>query len=361
MTLPFPVQDVFTARIGVFEARFPDPVSRERFWEEVEEGARSIPGVRSAAVMSQLPGLTAGLSPLALEGVSYTRPQDLPSVNSVTVSPGFFEVFEVTPSQGRVFTQLDAREAAPVVIVNQSFVRQHFADGRALGRLIRMGGLQSTGPWREVIGVVPDLRMEGVGDTDPNPPAGVYLPLAQSNLSFASLAARTEGSPLAITADVRQQVAAADPDTPIYFVGTLRARIDEDLWFYAVFGTLFAVFGGAALFIASVGLYGVMSFSVSRRMLEMGIRMALGAEGAQVRRLIVRQGMMQIALGLIMGAGLALLVARGLSVFFLDAQPWDPATYALVFAVLALTGFTASSVPAQRATRVDPSLALRSE
>jgi predicted permease len=361
MSLPFPVDDVFTARIAVFENRYPDAAARTRFWEDVEERTRAIPGVQSAAIMSQLPGLGTGMSQLALDGVSYSRPEDLPEANSATVSPGFFDVFEVTPSQGRLFTQLDAREAAPVAIVNESFVRQYFTDGRALGRLIRMGGLESTGAWREVVGVVPDLNMEGVGDPQPDPPAGVYLPLAQANVGFGSLAARTQSPPLAITGEVRDRVAAVDADTPIYFVATLRERIDEDLWFYSVFGTLFAVFGAAALFMASVGLYGVMSFSVSRRVLEMGIRMALGAQGAQVRRLVVLQGMLQIGLGLLLGTGLAVVVARGLRVLLLDAEPWDPGTYALVFAVLALTGFMASAIPAQRATRVDPSTALRSD
>jgi ABC-type antimicrobial peptide transport system permease subunit len=203
--------------------------------------------------------------------------------------------------------------------------------------------------------------MEGVGDPDPNPPAGLYLPLAQGNITFASLVARTEGPPLAITGQVRDQVTSADPDTPIYFVGSLRDRIDEELWFYGVFGTLFAVFGAAALFMASVGLYGVMSFSVSRRVLEMGIRMALGAQGSQVRRLVVRQGMIQIAVGLLIGTGLAVLFARGMRFLFLGAEPWDPLTYLLVFTVLALTGFTASAIPARRATRVHPSVALRGD
>jgi ABC-type antimicrobial peptide transport system permease subunit len=127
-----------------------------------------------------------------------------------------------------------------------------------------------------------------------------------------------------------------------------------------VFGTLFSVFGLAALFMASVGLYGVMSFSVSRRVQEMGIRMALGAEARQVSRLIIGQGMRQIALGILLGSGLAVLVARGLQILFLGAKPWDPATFALVFAVLAATGFLASAIPARRATQVHPSEALRS-
>jgi ABC-type antimicrobial peptide transport system permease subunit len=122
---------------------------------------------------------------------------------------------------------------------------------------------------------------------------------------------------------------------------------------------LFAVFGAAALFMASIGLYGVMSFSVSRRVQEMGIRMALGAQGRQVRALVLRQGMAQIALGMVIGTGLALLVARGLQLFLLGGRTWDPVTYLLVFAVLAVTGLLASSIPAARATLVDPADALR--
>ena len=145
-------------------------------------------------------------------------------------------------------------------------------------------------------------------------------------------------------------------------MNTLQARIDENLWFYRVFGGLFAVFGGAALFMASVGLYGVMSFSVSRRVQEIGDpHLALGAQGGQVRALILKQGMLQVAIGLLLGTGLALLVARGLRALVYDAKSFDPATYAVVFAALALTGLAASAIPAARATRVHPSEALRYE
>jgi putative ABC transport system permease protein len=361
MELPFPTEDVFTARIGTFDARFPDAAARRRFWEDVEARVASLPGVRSAGVGATLPGLGSGTTSFTIDGETYLAEGDVPSAHASVVSPGFFEVFAVEPLQGRLLTPRDASDAEAVVVVNESFARASFADGQALGRRVRVGGRESPAPWREVVGVIPDLRMEGVGDPDPSSAAGFYVPLAQDDARFLSVAARTSGDPLAITAAVRQQVTAADPDTPIYFVGTLRQRIDEALWFYGVFGTLFAVFGLAALFMASVGLYGVMSFSVSRRVQEMGIRMALGAEGRQVGRLIVGQAMRQIAAGIVVGTGLALLVARGLQLIVLDAKPWDPATYGLVFVVLALTGFAASAVPALRATRVHPSEALRSD
>jgi predicted permease len=361
MELPFPTKDVFTARVGIFDARFPDPEARVRFWEEVEGRISALAGVQSAGLATGLPGVGSGFTSFTVSGESYLAEDDVPSARTATVTSGFFDVFGVEPLQGRVFGAQDARDAALALVVNQSFVREFFPDGQALGRQIRLGGLQSTQGWREVVGVVADLSMEGVGEPNPGSLSGFYVPLAQSDGPFMSIVARTAGEPLALTAGVREQVAAADPDTPIYFVATLQARIDEETWFYGVFGTLFAVFGMAALFMASVGLYGVMSFSVSRRVQEMGIRMALGAEARQVTQLIIGQGMRQIAVGIVLGTGLAVLVARGLQILFLGAKPWDPGTYALVFAVLAATGFVASWVPARRATLIDPSEALRGE
>jgi ABC-type antimicrobial peptide transport system permease subunit len=200
-----------------------------------------------------------------------------------------------------------------------------------------------------------------VGDIDAPAADGFYVPLAQDDSRFLSLAVRGAGSPMAFAGPVRELVMAVDSDTPIYFVRTLQSAIDEGLWFYRVFGALFAAFGAAALFMASVGLFGVMSFSVSRRVPEMGIRMALGAEAAQVRFLVLRQGMRQLALGMLLGTGLAVLVARGLQMVVYGSRPWDPATYGLVFALLTLTGLAATLVPALRATRVDPVHALRAE
>ena len=361
MQLPFPTENVFTARVGTFDARFPDPAARLRFWEDVQQRIASLPSVQAAALATGLPGVGSGGANFTIAGESYLSEDDVPFALNSVVTPSFFDVFGAEALQGRVFGARDASDAALVAVVNQSFVREHFPDGQALGRQIRMGGLESTQGWREVVGVVADLSMEGVGEPEPGSAAGFYVPLAQSDGQFMSVAALTTGAPLSLTAAVREQVAAADPDTPIYFVGTLQERIDEETWFYGVFGTLFAVFGMAALFMASVGLYGVMSFSVSRRVQEMGIRMALGAEARQVRQLVIGQGMRQIGVGIVLGTGLAMLVARGLQILFLGAKPWDPATYALVFAVLAATGFLASAIPARRATLVHPSEALRNE
>ncbi|HSG48757.1 MAG TPA: FtsX-like permease family protein, partial [Longimicrobiales bacterium] len=235
----------------------------------------------------------------------------------------------------------------------------------AVGRRIRLGGLESDEAWVEIVGVVPNHRVEGVGNVEPGEETdqpGIYLPLAQQDARFLSIAARAEGvAPLSLAGAVREAVAAVDADTPLYYERTLREAMDQNLWFYRVFGTLFLVFGLAALFLASVGLYGVMSFSVTQRTGEMGIRMALGAQGGQVLRMILRQGLRQILIGVAVGSLLAIVVARGLAFLLYQVEPWDPGTFTAVLVLLALTGMGASLVPALRATRVDPGVALRND
>lgn len=359
----FPTENIFTARVGVFPERFPDEASRLRFWEDVERRVAQIPGVLSAGMTGSLPGTGSFGARFALDGESYEADRDLPVVRFAAVTPGFAETFEFEALQGRWLQTTDNADAPRVAVVNESFVARHFGGGDGLGRRVRFGGLNSEAEWMEIIGVVPNHRMEGVGDPGQEEidVPGMYIPLAQYDLRFVSIVARVDGEPLSLSADVRDAVGAADADTPIYFVQTLQQAMEQNLWFYRIFGNLFLAFGLAALFMASVGLYGVMSFSVTHRVGEMGVRMALGASGGQVTGLIIRQGMAQIAAGLVLGSGLAFLVARGLTLLLYQVEPWDPATFGGVLVVLVITGLGASWVPARRATRVDPMVALSAE
>jgi len=357
----FPAEEIFTSRIGIFEERFPDRDTRLRFWRSLEARAQALPGVRAATLTSHLPATGSNGGSVQIEGVVYEADRDLPSTRWAVVTPSFLKTFQVEVLEGRGFSDLDRRGSTPVALVNRSFARRHFPGERAVGRRIRLGSLETDDPWREIVGVVPDLHMEGVGAPDAPRPDGFYLPLAQSDRRFLSLAARTEGAPLALAPEVRRAVTAIDADTPIYWADTLRGRIEEQNWFYGVFGTLFAVFGVAALFMASVGLYGVMSFSVRQRVQEVGIRMALGAEGGRVLRMILRQGLAQIGVGVVLGLGLSVLVSSGLQVVIFEAGAWAPGTYSVVIGVLVGTGVLAILVPALRATRIDPMEALRYE
>jgi len=202
------------------------------------------------------------------------------------------------------------------------------------------------------------MYMDGVENETPE---GAYIPAAQSPGRFMSIAARTRSAPASITPQIREAVRSVDPDLPIYFVSSLEESIRQNNWHYSVFGGLFMVFGFVALFLAAVGLYGVMSFSVSRRTREVGVRMALGAEARDVLRLILRQGMTQLALGLGLGLFVAFGLARLLGIILFGVEPYDPTVFATILVVLASAALAACLVPALRATRVDPIEALRAE
>jgi ABC-type antimicrobial peptide transport system permease subunit len=184
--------------------------------------------------------------------------------------------------------------------------------------------------------------MEGF-DSGNDDPAGYYVPLAQSDRSFLSMAVQVQGgNPLSITQEVRAAVRSVHSDTPIYWVRDMPEVIRQGTWFYNLFGGLFITFGLAALFLASVGLYGVLAFSVSRRVREMGIRMALGANARDVIRQVLREGMLQMVVGLAIGLGLALATSRVLATFVFDVQPRDPAVFTTIVGVIIAVGLFAS-------------------
>ncbi|HSM59640.1 MAG TPA: ABC transporter permease [Longimicrobiales bacterium] len=355
----FDGERVFTARVGLFESEFPTPVDRERFYEQLRVRLAQVPGVAASSLGTVLPGLGSPSMRFSVEGVAYPEERDRPTAFQGQVAPGYFRTVGVEPTLGRDFEISDDRDAVPVAIVNASFAQKHFPGGSPLGRRFRVGSDRDADRLT-VVGVVPDLWMQGAGDME-SPPDGFYTPVAQGDARFMSLLARGPGDPMALTAGVREAVMAVHADTPIYFVDTLAGRVAQNTWVYNVFGVLFMVFGGVALFLASVGLYGVMAFSVSRRTSEVGIRMALGAEARQVLALVLRQGLAQTALGLALGLGLALLLSRALRLVLFQVDAADPTVFLTVSLVLVGTGVLASSLPARRATRVDPVVALRGD
>jgi predicted permease len=358
MDYGFDRQEVFTARLGLFPSDFPDSASRSVFFRDLQDGLEGRPEVAMASLANVLPGLGAGLGPFALEGAAYPTDKDYPRARQISVTPGYFETFGVHPIQGRAFNRGDVREAEPVALVNESFVRRFSPGEDVLGKRIRVGQSGSEEPWLTIVGVVPDLFMQGVGN-DPEDPQGMYVPLAQSDAQFVSIALRGRGDPLALTALVRDEVARHSPDTPIYWPRTMQEALDEQLWFIDIFGGLFAIFGLGALFLAAVGLYGVMAFSVKQRTHEVGIRMALGARGGNVLGMVLRQGAVQVAVGLVVGLGLGALLSRGLQQGFTLVEPWDPSVVIGISLVLIATSFLATILPARRATRIDPVEALR--
>jgi len=351
-----PTRNIFTARVGLFEANFPDSTSRRLFWDELLRRVEQLPGQQGAALVSSLPGIGSGTSWFALEGKTYAHDRDRPEARTPSVTPGFFTTFRLRALEGRLFNDGDLLGSQPVAIVTQNFAAKYFAGQSALGHTVRLGGADTKEPWLTIVGVIPNVWYQG---TDDETPETLLRPIAQSDWRFLSLAVATTGDPLAFTEPVRAAVSGLNPDQPIYFTRTLQKAIEANGWFYSVFGTLFMVFGFAALVLAAIGVYGVMSFAVTRRTQEIGVRMALGAGGRQVMGLFLRQGAIQVSVGLVVGLGLAVFLSKGLAVVLFQVDTGNPLMFAAVMAALGITGIVAILIPARRATKIDPLMALR--
>jgi predicted permease len=357
----FNTENVFTARVGLFDTDYPDRVARTRFFNDLLLRVEAVPGAQAVALSEAIPPGGAGGARFAIEGETYESDQDYPFTRTNGISPGFFETFEIELSRGRGFTAQDDADALPVAIVSQRFADRFFEGQDPIGRRIREGTAESEASWRTIVGVAPnDIEVEWSGGNDLDPTL-MYIPVQQRDARFLTIDIRTSGDPLQLTSAVRRAVRTIDSDLPIYNVYTAQGVWERETWFFSVFGSLFIVFGAVALFMASVGLYGVLSFSVSRRVQEMGIRMALGARAQDVVRLVLRQGVAQLAIGL----GVGLLMAFGLSsvlgILMFDVEPRDPLVFGLIVAVISVVGILASFVPARRATGVHPMEALRYE
>jgi predicted permease len=362
----FATEDLFTSLITLPEADYPDAESRVRFYRDAVGRLAGQPGVLAAAVSTDLPVIGFGNGRIALEKDTYQSDADYPSARIGSVTPQFFGTIEASVMEGRDFTDLDTEESLPVAIVNTSFVTKFFPGESPLGqRLTLRGTLQQAAGDREgdklytIVGVAPDLYLEG--DLFVLGPEAVYFPMAQRPEATASLVLRTQGDPLAHTATVRSLIAEMDSDLPLSQVNTLAESIRQGQFFFGIFGTMFTVFGGVALFLATVGLYGVLSFTVNQRTHEVGLRVALGASPGRVVRQVMRQGMIQLGLGIAIGAVIAVALGRGISVILFDVAATDVTVFLSIVGVLTVTGFVACLLPARRATRVDPMVAMRAE
>ena len=349
-------ENIFTARVG-FPETHTDTAAQVSFFEALAPRLAALPGVQAVSLSSDLPTMCCGGLSVAIEGKQYQKDQDYPSTQSLTVSAGFFPTFGVAAVQGRVFSTDDKAESVPVVVVNQSFARKHFASENPIGRRIRLGGAKSTQPWRTVVGVVPDMF---TGDPSNPRDAGILIPLTQDRQRFVSVAVRAPNA-MTMTPQVRAAVASLDPDVPIFSVLSMTETVDRSVWHIRVFGTLFMVFGVAALLLAAIGLYAVMAFSVSRRAREVGIRIALGARTPDVLRLVFHQGIIQLAIGMTLGLALGAFVSQGIGAVLFEVEPRDPVTFAGVVALLTAAGLLACYIPARRAAKVDPLSAMRAE
>ena len=348
--------------------------TRERgvqFYRRLVEDVAALPGVQGAG-LARTAVLTGGarVTSLHLEGRAAgeggERGEGLgasatgrDSVNVNVVDAGYFDTLGIRLRAGRLFGAEDAAASPPVAVVNETFERLHFPEGTlrdALHRRISLSGPQ--GPWAEVVGVVSDSKYRAL--TEPFVPTA-FIPLAQNHESGVVLYVRTSGHPAALVPAVRRAVHALEPNLPVPDVRPVTDTIGRSLYLARMGAFLVGGFGGLALALSAVGVYGVMAFAVSRRTREIGVRMALGAHRRDVVRMVLADGLRLVLVGTALGLAAALGGARWLESFLYGVSGRDALTFAAVPVVLALVGLVACLVPARRASRVDPLVALRSE
>lgn len=354
---PYDPASILTARVSLIEREYADQASRARFFSTLAERLRAHAQV-SAVSMTSAESLRSAGSRVALEGRSYPRTIDHPQVNGETIAPGYFSTFGVSLLEGRDFGSQDVPDSSPVAIVNRAFASQLWPGDSAVGRRFRTGDEQ---PWMTVIGVSPDLGTLRAGGSHHAPT--FYQAASQHPQSAMTVVLRGSGDNAALARIVWREVAALNPHLVPAQVHTILEIRDMERVGILLPATLFVVCGLAALALASIGVYGVVSFSVVQRAREIGIRLALGARRAVVVRMLVGQGLRSIAAGLAIGVVLALgvSVVLGAAIADFGRSAFDVFIYAGAVGLLAGVGLLALLVPAIRGSRVNPLDALRAE
>lgn len=362
---PFEGENVFISALSLPVADYPTGEEQLQFFDQLTARLDGEPSVISSSITTELPAIGFGNGRFELEGETYLGDSDYPSARIGSIDPNYFRVVSTTMVEGRAFEPSDDDRSTPVTIVNQKFVDTYYPGESVIGRRLRLrrtaqaGDIQEEIAWATIVGVAPDFYLEG--DVFVLAPEAIYMPLAQRPEPVANLMIHTRGDALDVTARAREIVAELDPDLPISQVNTLAEAVKSGTFFFSIFGVMFSIFGGAALFLASVGLYGVLSFSVNQRKHELGLRVALGSSSPRVARLILGQTGLQLILGMIVGLGLALLLGQGLSFVLFDVAATDGVVLAGVAALLTVTAMVACLVPVRRATKVDPLVAMQAE
>ena len=335
---------------------------RNRFGPNLAESIASVPGVQSAAVTFIDPFLWSGFSRgYTIEGHEVLTPAESDQIFYQEIGPNFFGTMEIPLKSGREFTMRDDLNAPHRIVVNEAFAHRYWPGQNALGKRMKYGPADSTNPWMEVIGVAANSKFESLRQVADATPV-VYGPLLQSQVIMnMNLVVRTQGEPAAMFGTLRDAVQHFDAEIPVYNISTLADRMQENAAEARSYAILLGMFAMLALTLAVIGIYGVISYWVTQRTQEMGIRMALGARRGDVLALVLARGLRLTLVGI--GAGLlgAFAVTRALQSMLFDVQATDPETFVALSVLLLLVGLLACYIPARRATRVDPMVALRYE
>ena len=354
----FNPENTITMGVALSGQKYREDPPRAAFYDELMQRVKTLPGVESVAAVNHLPlGGSNSSSSFLIEGVPEPPPGQEFGGRYRVCTPGYFETMGISLVKGRAFTDQDKAGSPPVVIVSETLERRFFPGGDATGKRFRFNGPLARNPWMEIVGVVNDVRHElnlpFTGD--------YYLPHKQDPWENMMLVARTSSEPLALADPIRNEVLALDKTQPVFDIKTMKQVRAQSVLQYSISGTWLSIFGVVALALAAIGIYGVMSYSVSQRTHEIGVRMALGARPRDVMGMVIKQGVTLVSIGLGIGliGGVALTSVMGSLLVGVGSS--NTMTFVLVSLVLAATALVACFIPARRATKVDPMVALRYE
>jgi putative ABC transport system permease protein len=350
---------VMTMRINRSPAKSKDGSQNAIFFQNVIDRVKTLPGVEAAGVASHMPFVFTEEWPVSVESVANAGAQTQ-SIDTRTVSADYFTTMQIPLVGGQVFSAADGAQATPVVVVNQAMANRYWTNQDPLGQRIKIGNLDSKSPWFTVKGVVKDSAQSAL---DQGIRPEIYFSLGQMAGRYRrmNLAVRTNVDPKSTLAAIQSAIREVDKDQPVYQVQTIDELIRDSVGTRRFALTILILFAALALVLAISGIYGVISYSVTQRTQEIGIRMALGAKGADVLRLVLGQFMRLTVVGVALGLAGAYALTRLMTSLLFDVTATDVTTFVLVSISLSLVALLACLIPARRATRVDPLVALRYE
>jgi putative ABC transport system permease protein len=356
----FDPHQVLTMRVSLPEKQFPDDVSRRAFYLQLLQRLSTLPGVQVAGMVANPPASNVD-SPTTLfvrEGHAVLNASQAPSADIQSASSDFFSALHIAVLDGRAISEQDGAQSPQVAVISRTLARHYWGQDSPIGQKIKLGAPNSTAPWTTIVGVVEDVK-QNWWDGVPRPV--IYLPYTQAPRRTMEVVVRTSANPLTVAASVRQAMHSLAPDVSAAGLGTMERSIADSLAPLRILGVLMVLFGSVAMALAGLGIYGVLAHSVAQRTQEFGIRMALGAQRADVLRLVIGQSWRLCLAGLGVGLPLAYALARVMSSALYGVIALDLAIFAALAVMLTAVALFAGYMPARRAMRIDPLQALHSE